>query len=157
VSDAQVNRAKQLRFNFIERALVPKTDSLQVLSDLNSECYLTGLVSNCSTEASIIWPKTPFARLIDVAIFSSTAGLQKPDPRIYQLAIGQLSVKPEICLYVGDGDSHELSGAAEVGLHPVLVRDSNKDNSDAMRNDAEIDKWDGPVISSLTEIIKLLK
>jgi len=46
---------------------------------------------------------------------------EKPDPRIYHLALERLKVKPQDCLYVGDGSSHELTGARKVGMHPVQI------------------------------------
>jgi len=94
--------------------------------------------------------------LIDVAIFSCVAGMKKPDPRIYRLATTQLAVEPENCLYIGDGSSKELTGAAEVGMHPVLIRDPDEDSSEVHRVDAEAEEWDGPVIASLSETLTLL-
>jgi len=157
ISDTQLKLAKQVRFDFVVRALTPKRDALEVLSHLKSGGYRTGLISNCSLEPPIIWPDTPFAPVVDVAIFSSSVGLQKPDPRIYQLAIGQLAVKPNNCLYIGDGDSHELSGAAKVGLHPVLIRVPDEDSTDVIRANVEGEEWDGLVISSLKEVLTLVR
>jgi putative hydrolase of the HAD superfamily len=157
VSDSQLKLARQVRLNFVVRALKPKKDAIKVLSYLKSEGCRTGLISNCSTEPPFLWQDTPFAPLIDVAIFSSTAGLQKPDPRIYHMATEHLSVEPEYCLYIGDGDSHELTGALKVGMHPVLIRNPGENGIDVIRVNAEVEKWDGPVISSLKEVLNLLK
>jgi len=92
-----------------------------------------------------------------VAVLSSSAGVKKPDPRIYQLAVEQLAVEPKDCLYIGDGDSQELTGAAQVGMHPVLIRVPDEDSTDVYRVDAEAEDWDGPVISSLKEVLPLLE
>jgi putative hydrolase of the HAD superfamily len=101
--------------------------------------------------------KLPFAPLIDVSVYSSLVGIQKPDPRIYQLAVEQLAVEPKDCLYIGDGDSQELTGASKVGMQPVLLRLPNEDDTDVHRVDTERDVWDGPIISSLTEIVTLIE
>src|SRR4030042_1235205 len=61
------------------------------------------------------------------------------------------------CLYIGDGDSHELTGAASVGMHPVLIRASHEDNDEALRSNPEIDDWAGPRIRWLKEVLDLLK
>ena len=45
--------------------------------------------------------------------------LKKPDIRIYELCAGKLNVKPEECLYVGDGGSNELSAAITAGMKPL--------------------------------------
>ena len=72
--------------------------------------------------------------------------MKKPDPLIYQLTTKRLGVEPETCLYVGDGSSRELTGAVQVGMHPVLLNLS-KDNPDAHQIGRE--EWSGPTILSL--------
>ena len=83
-------------------------------------------------------------------LFSCQVGLKKPDPRIYRLACDQLGVPPERCLYIGDGSSRELSGAAAVGMHPVMLRAVHEDLRDAHHIDAE--EWQGLVIATPVEV-----
>ena len=156
ISDNQLKLARQVRFNFVAHSLTPKKDAIEVLSHLKSKGCRTGLISNCSTVPPIIWPDTPFAPLIDVAVFSSSVGLQKPDPHIYHLATKRLSVKPENCLYIGDGDSHELTGALNVGMNPVLIRNPDEDSANVLRVNPETEKWNGLIISSLKEVLNLI-
>jgi putative hydrolase of the HAD superfamily len=156
VTSNQIEKARQARFSYVTRALKPCPNALKVLKQLKSDGYRTGLISNCSTEPPVIWPKTQFAPLIDVAIFSSTAGIRKPDIRIYQLAITQLKTEPEKCLYIGDGDNNELAGAAAVGMNPVLIQSADEDSSDVIR-DMQPDDWPCPRISSLKEVMDLLR
>lgn len=152
--ETQKGTAARLRFDFTRRTIVPRPDAVDVLSHLKSAGYKTGLISDCSSETPIIWQDTPFAPLFDATVFSCLAGVRKPDPRIYLLATEQLTVRPEKCLYIGDGSSHELTGAASVGMHPVLIRVPYEDTPDALRINEE--EWDGPRISSLTEVLDLV-
>jgi putative hydrolase of the HAD superfamily len=78
----------------------------------------------------------------------------KPDPHIYQLACERLGVMPEDCLYIADGENHELAAAAKVGLHSVLIRNSSRDNGSELLREAR--EWQGAAISSLPEAITLL-
>jgi len=153
---SQINLAKRIRLDYVALALTPRQGAIEVLSQLKSDGYKTGLVSNCSAEPPVIWPYTSFAPFFDVTVFSSVAGIQKPDPRIYLMALEQLNVQPEDCLYIGDGDSHELTGAAAVGIHPVLIRVPHEDGMEAVRSNPEIDDYACPVISSLREVLDLL-
>jgi len=153
VNETKVKRATQIRFDYSIRSLVPRSDAIETLTHLKCEGYKTGLISDCSAEVPAIWQDTPFAQLMDVVIFSCSVGVKKPDPRIYRLTTSQLGVEPETCLYVGDGSSKELTGAVEVGMHPVLLNLS-EGNPDAHQIDKE--DWNGPAISSLTEVISLL-
>src|SRR3972149_3201220 len=122
VTKTQIDLAKWVKFDYVALALTPREGAVEVLSRLKSDGYKIGLVSNCSAEAPVIWQNTLFAPFFDVTVFSSVPGLQQPDPRIYRMALEQLKIKPESCLYIGDGDSHALTGAAGVGMHPVLIR-----------------------------------
>ncbi len=56
--------------------------------------------------------------LWDAIISSREVGIQKPDPRIYQLALQQLGVKPDQAIFVGHKAS-ELEGARNVGLKTI--------------------------------------
>ena len=153
----QIENASRIRHDFVVQALTPRKDAIEVISTLKSNGHKIGLVSNCSPEPPVVWKDTPFAPLFDVTVFSSTAGLTKPDPRIYYMAIEKLKVNPEDCLYIGDGDSNELTGALKVGLQPILIRDPNEKPSNVIRSDYEGDTWKGTVITSLKEVLNLVK
>ena len=154
VSVDRIEHAAQVRLNYSQKSLVPKPGAVEVLTKLRTEGFKTGLISDCSSETVIIWDKTPFAPLFDVTVYSCVAGIKKPDPRIYHMALDQLAVSPEDCLYIGDGSSRELTGAQEVGMQPVLIRDPDE-AVDAHFVDRQ--EWDGTVISSLWEVLDLIK
>jgi len=154
--DTKVTLASQINLDYTARSIKPRADATEVLSYLKSHGYKIGLISNCSASIPNILKNMPFAQMIDVALFSSLVGMQKPDPRIYRLIAKQLALKPEDCLYIGDGDEHELTGAAQAGMHPVLICDPCEDGADVHRVDSEAKQWNGPVISSLTEVLKLV-
>ena len=138
--------------NSKKHVMRPRQDALEVLQYLKSHNYKTGLISNCNNDVPEVWNDTPFAPLIDVTIFSCSEGLMKPDPRIYRLALERMSVKPEKCLYIADGISNELATASELGMHAIMLSMPGENENEPYRED-----WDGPVVSSLTEIISLLE
>jgi putative hydrolase of the HAD superfamily len=80
-------------------------------------------------------------------------GVCKPDPRIYRAACEQLKVDPRECLYVGDGGSRELTGAAAVGMTPVRL--SAPDLADHLVFDRDTG-FDGPSVPSLTDLVTLI-
>jgi len=153
----ETKTAGKMHFDYTVRSLKARPQAIEVLAYLKSHGYRTALITNCSIEIPSVWSDTPFAPFIDVAIFSCSVGVQKPDPGIYKLALEQLAVSPGDCVYIGDGDCQELTGAAAVGMHPVLIRDPDEDSSDVHRVDYEADEWDGPVINSLGEVLNLLE
>jgi len=155
--DAKVKAAARINLDYTAHGMKSRPNAAEVLSYLKAHGYKTGLITNCGPAIPKILNNIPLASSIDVALFSPLVGIQKPDSRIYQLAAEQLVVKPENCLYIGDGDCQELTGAAQVGMHPVLIRDPDEDSANVHRVDYEADKWNGPVISSLTEVLDLVR
>ena len=155
VTDEQVQRAARLRLDYTLRNLQPRKDAIETIRGLRKKGYKTALISDCSHETPAVWEKTAFSGVFDTVVFSCTAGIKKPDPRIFRLAAGQLNVRPEDCLYVGDGSSRELTGAQAVGMHPVLIRDP-RETVDTHYVERE-DDWDGPRISYIPEVTGLLK
>ncbi len=150
----QIENAVEIRMRCIGHVLQPKPDAVSTLSQLKTRGFKLGLISNASIEIPLLWQETPFAHLIDEPIFSSRAHLKKPDTRIYHLACEHLAVSPESCLYVGDGEDRELSGAAKVGLYPVLIRPYSEKSTGTSHQDAK--EWQGPTITRLPDIFRLV-
>jgi putative hydrolase of the HAD superfamily len=101
-----------------------------------------------------LWPDLPFARFIEVPVFSCEAGLKKPDPRIFRLAGKGLGIAPEECAYVGDGYSNELSGATAVGMRAIHLAPPDEEPFDYPTYEGAT--WEGERVASLSELIELL-
>lgn len=155
VEPDRIAAAAQIRSDFIPRTLTPRDDAVETLTQLKARGCKIGVITNCSEEIPLRWRDTPFASLVDVPIFSNAVGLTKPDPRIYRLACERLGVIAQDCLYVGDGGSHELTGASQVGMHTVLIRVPYEDTGDAYTIDAE--EWKEPAISTLKDVLTMVE
>lgn len=152
VQDDKVELAASIRFEINRREVMASREgAVETLSSLKSNGYKTGLISNCSVETTMIWKEILLAPLIDVTVFSCLAGTVKPDPSIYQEAVEKLAVSPKECLYIADGIGQELTSAKELGMHAVQIRVPHDRDYDPYR-----EEWDGPVISSLKEVLTLL-
>ena len=154
VEDEKLRMATRIRFDMTRNLKMPREEVLKVLSELKVRGYKTGLISDCSFETTLMWRSTPFPPLFDVVVFSCLVGVSKPDPRIYEYALGQLKLKPPDCLYVGDGGSRELKGANQVGMDAVLLQIPEENSPDIYRYNRE--EWNGPTISSLKEVLELI-
>jgi putative hydrolase of the HAD superfamily len=150
----QIEKAIEIRLKYIRQALEPKPDAINTPSELKNRGHKIGLLSNCSIEIPLLWQETAFADLFDTTIFSSRERLKKPDARIYHLACDRLGARPEACLYIADGEDHELAAAAEVGLYPVLIQTSVQKTS---RSHQEAREWEGTTITSLPEVLQLVE
>lgn len=155
VTAKQMTRAVEIRLRHTRRALEPRPNAVETLTRLKGEGHKLALLSNCSIEIPILWEETVFANLIDHPIFSSRERLKKPDPRIYHLACERLGVIPEECIYIADGENHELKAAATVGMHPVLVRTSSQETRGEVLQESR--EWQGDTIGSLAEVLQLVR
>ena len=54
-------------------------------------------------------------------MISGVEGLEKPDPRIFQLAMERAGVEPGRSVYVGDNPEFDVDPALAVGMFPVLI------------------------------------
>lgn len=155
VSDSQMEQAIKARLDYIKWMLTPRPGVSETISYLKSKSCKIGLLSDSSIEIPLVWERTPLACQFDVAVFSCLVGLKKPDPKIYELACERLNVPAGNCLFIGDGGSRELSGAAKAGMHPVMIEAYGK--AELPQSNSEAADWTGPVISSLEEVKGLIE
>jgi putative hydrolase of the HAD superfamily len=153
VESDEIKECVQLRLELMKKDMIPKAGAIVVISKLRKNDFKIGLISNCSADVPLLWKDTPFYPLFDTTIFSSSVGLKKPDSKIYILMCELLKVKPQNCLYIGDGDSNELDGASQVGMHAIRIRDPNDVDPFLL---TEI-RWNGDEISSLKDIFDYIQ
>ena len=58
---------------------------------------------------------------VSIVVDSHVVGIEKPDPRIFELALGALGVAPDQCLYVGDTVLFDVNGARAAGIEAVHI------------------------------------
>jgi 2-haloalkanoic acid dehalogenase type II len=93
--------------------LTPWHGAVDALQALAPHCKLA-VVTNCSTRLG-----EQAARLLpvqwDAIVTAEEAGVYKPDPQPYRLALDQLGVAPHEAAFVA-GSSYDMFGTAAVGL-----------------------------------------
>lgn len=155
VTGDQLDEAARLRSDFEAGILVPRPGTPETIETIRRANLKTALVSNCSGVVPVLWRDSPLKGLFDATVFSCLVGIMKPDPRIYRLALEQIDVPPEECLYVGDGAGRELTGASALGMRAILIRDPGDDTDS--RYASREDDWSGDRISYLREILSMLE
>ncbi len=149
----QIAQAAALRYRFTQKALIPDAETLNALAELKSRGLLLGMITNCASDTVKCFPQSPLATYIDAAAFSCEERIQKPARAIYETACRRLNVKPLECVYIGDGSSEELTGAAAVGMFPILIRVDLTDVYDPHRS--EVENWRGVEINEIAELCKM--
>ena len=105
--------------------------------------------------------------LFDVVVISGEIGLEKPDPRIFHLALAETSLAPHEVIYVGDS-VQDMEGSHAAGLHPVLIQrdqeavsgvvDPSEPDEHALERGAQQASADCPtMISRLRELTSLVQ
>jgi len=150
---AQLQAAVPARVDALKADTQLRADAESVLRGLKQRGLRTALISDCTHELPAFLPSMPIAPLLDVSVFSVDVGRCKPDPLIYLEACWRLRVAPEDCLYVGDGGSRELTGAAAVGMTPIRL--AAPDLADHLVFDPD-DAFTGTSVPALSAILDLL-
>jgi HAD superfamily hydrolase (TIGR01509 family) len=95
-------------------------DVPDVLAALHSTGVRLAVVSDIHFDLRPEFTAADLDRYVDAFVLSFEQGFQKPDARMFQLALDQLDVRPSEALMVGDRSSHD-GGAASVGITTLIL------------------------------------
>jgi putative hydrolase of the HAD superfamily len=86
-------------------------------------CYALALISNFDHPPHVrkVLARCGLAGAFDTIVVSGEVGLQKPDPRIFQLALEQTGLMAQDVLHIGDTDE-DVRGACGAAIRPILIR-----------------------------------
>jgi HAD superfamily hydrolase (TIGR01509 family) len=79
------------------------------------------VVSNANGRLHVVMERLGLARFFDVMLDSHLEGVEKPDPRLFELALERAGGRPETTLHVGDFYWIDVKGARAAGLRAVLL------------------------------------
>lgn len=97
----------------------------RALLELRDEGVLLAVVSNSVFSAEVIAFELERTRLLSFFRFvlsSADAGVRKPDPRLFQLALDRLEVTPRSAWFVGDSLDKDVRGATAAGMASLWLR-----------------------------------
>lgn len=96
-------------------------DVLPVLAQLEEAGYRLGLISNFEGWLQNVLVEQELGESFDVSVISGLEGVEKPDPRIYRVAIERARVDPRRAVHVGDSLAMDVRPAREVGMNAILL------------------------------------
>lgn len=97
------------------------SDVRKYLEQLRDQ-YRLGIITNGSSDHQREKiERTNIERFFDTIIISGEVGIGKPDRRIFNLALEQLSVDPKAAVFVGDSLEKDIRGAQNAGIKAILV------------------------------------
>jgi putative hydrolase of the HAD superfamily len=96
-------------------------DVVPVLGKLRDAGLKLGVVSNFEEWLERLLDQLGVTGFFEVRVISGVEGLEKPDLRIFELAMERANVTPERSAYVGDNPEFDVDPAAAAGMFPVLL------------------------------------
>jgi len=109
-------------------------DVLPTLSDLRRRGLKLAIVSNWDASLQSHCDDLGLTPLFDTIVGSQAVGYEKPDPRIFAIALERVQVTATQVLHVGDIYVSDVVGARRAGITPVLLdRHDLQPNADCLR------------------------
>src|SRR5262245_556723 len=121
--EAQVEVLATLHAENRRRSLwrVMHPDTPAVLTALAGRGLVLGVVSNADGRVPAALEAYGIASLFRVIVDSHLVGVEKPDPRIFALALDACGARAEEAVYVGDIYEIDVQGARRAGMFPILL------------------------------------
>lgn len=117
-------------------------DVLPVLEVLRTK-YDIGLLSNGNSYPE----RTGLSGVFRFVVFSQDHGIEKPDPRIFQIALQKAGCSKEQLLHVGDSLLNDIGGAIGAGIKCVWLNRARVVNSVGITADFDVASlWELPNI-----------
>ena len=88
---------------------------------LKDEGHRLGVVSNAEGRVERDLEGAGYAGLFETVVDSHLVGFEKPDPRIFRIAMERMSAAPETAVFLGDVPAVDVAGARSAGLMAVLL------------------------------------
>jgi putative hydrolase of the HAD superfamily len=109
--DAFTDRSNYALFDDVRPAIDALDPIVEVL----------GIVSNFEAWLEELLVDLGVRDRFPVRVISGVEGIEKPDPRIYELALERAGVEPAEAVYVGDNPEFDVDPPAALGMFSVLV------------------------------------
>ena len=93
----------------------------EALDELRRLGYRLGVVSNGEGRVEALLDEVGLLPRFDLVIDSGVVGLEKPDPRIFRMALERMGVEPHEAAHVGDIYEIDVLGARAAGMRAFLV------------------------------------
>jgi len=114
--ESQISEGRRELFRFFD-------DAEPTLRALSEHCEM-GLIANQSVDVRELLEKSGLGRFFAVQAISSFVELNKPDPKIFELALGQAKRHPHDCIMVGDRLDTDICPATMLGMTTIRTTNS---------------------------------
>lgn len=86
------------------------------------KAYRIGIIANQSPGTAARMKQYGLSQHLDLIIASAEEGLEKPDPRIFQLALSRAGCLPQRAVMIGDRLDNDIAPAKRLGFKTIWIR-----------------------------------
>ena len=104
------------------------------------------VVSNANGTLRAHMARIGLSAHVDIVIDSQDEGVEKPDPRLFEIALSRAGARPESTIHVGDLYQVDVVGARAAGVRAVLLDETG------LHPDADCDR-----VASLAELVEQVR
>ncbi len=98
----------------------PMPGVVEVLENLAGSFDLC-VLANWDNNLVRVLERAKLAHFFRVIVDSATAGVEKPDPRVFEYFVRQSGVVPARAAYIGNEYEADVIGSRRAGFHPILL------------------------------------
>ena len=139
----------RVQAELLERFADPATfrvlpGAFELVRELRARGLVVGVVSNWSERLPDLLEGLGLARELDFIVVSALERCEKPEPRIFAVALERARVGAAQALHVGDDLEADVHGARALGILPIqLARDSSSSTGThvRVRDLHELKRW----------------
>lgn len=99
--------------------VVPGTQ--EALANLRRSGYFVAAISNADGTVEQLLANAGMTPHLSFVVDSGIVGIEKPDPRIFEIALDKAGLRAADSYYVGDVFAIDVVGARRAGLTPILL------------------------------------
>ena len=124
-------------------------DTIECLQELH-EYYKIGIIANQSLGSKERLERFGILKYIDVIVASAEEGVEKPDKRIFEIALKRAECEPEQAAMVGDRLDNDIVPANGIGMYTIWIKQGDwKDASPR-----EVQEQPDMTVESLSELCR---
>ena len=96
-------------------------DVINGLGRLRERGLIVAVISNMNQTSELLCEDMKLTGHVDFAVTSGETGFEKPDSRIFEVALLKAGVLAEEAVFIGDQLDSDIQGAQNAGMHPILM------------------------------------
>lgn len=107
----------------------PVPGTADMLADLREAGLRLAVISNADGRVARYLATAGLADQFEFILDSALLGVEKPDPRIFEIALERLALEPDEVVYVGDTWEVDVVGALGAGIRPIYMGEEPRDGA----------------------------